>query len=254
MSSRIKIFYTTLLWVCFTLFLSNCWQKEEFDYKENHPLHQDHEYHNHDDKHSHDHHHHNSKKDDEFDKIIESLEDQRRVIWQKPGKVIDILGNIEGKVVADIGAGTGYFTFRLAHDAQKVIAIDIEPKFLAYIDSVKLKFPENIQNKIEVRLADVDNPKLNDKEVDIVILVNTYAYIENRIQYFKQLKEGLKSGAKLLIVDYKKRKIPEGQGPPDALKVSANEVETELEMAGYRLMETDDTTLEYQYIILVTNR
>ena len=62
-----------------------------------------------------------------------------RAIWQKPGLVIEKLGDISDKVIADIGAGTGYFSFRLAPRAKKVIAIEIDEALIKYIDSSKIK-------------------------------------------------------------------------------------------------------------------
>ncbi len=228
------------------LVIYSCGQKQEYDYKENHPLHNQHDYDN--------------KTNEEvnvdssnFKNLVKEFEDQERVIWQKPNVVIEQLGNLSDKVVADIGAGTGYFAFRLAEEAKKVIAIDIDPRFITYMDSIKNQFPESLQNNFETRLADTDNPQLNDNEVDAIIMVNTYSYIGNRIEYFTNLRKGMKSGGKLLIVDYKKRKLPEGQGPPEEMRVAVDSVEQEMELAGFRLMETDDTTLEYQYIVIVLN-
>lgn len=234
-----------------TLLLVGC-LNQEYDYKENHPLYVEHK-HNHTEGEEHHHDHEEGKEvEDEFDEIVEELEDTDRVIWQKPDKVIEMLGDLEGKTVADIGAGTGYFSFRLANEASKVLAIDIDDRFIHYMDSVKLKFPEAIQERLDIRISTEDDPNLQSEETDAVILVNVYSYIDNRVEYFKKVAAGMKSGGKLLIVDYKKKRLPEGQSPPVEMRLSVDSVETELEMAGYRLMETDDTTLEYQYIVLVT--
>lgn len=250
-----QLSYTNIFILLSFIVLTGC-LKQEYDYKEDHPLYIEHQ-HDHKDDHNHPHDHdHDHKADDvqneDFEEIVGTLEDKERVIWQKPKKVIEMLGNLDGKTVADIGAGTGYFSFILANEAEKVIAIDIDDRFIHYMDSVKMKFPENIQNKIDIRMAELDDPKLQQGETDAIILVNTYTYIDDRITYFKKVAEGMKSGAKLLIVDYKTKRLPEGHGPPVEMRIGADSVENELEMAGYRLMETDDTTLEYQYIVLVT--
>lgn len=83
-----------------------------------------------------------------------------RAIWQKPGLVIEKLGDISDKVIADIGAGTGYFSFKLALKAKKVIAVEIEQGLLDYIDSTKVMLPENKRSRIETRLATPDDPNL----------------------------------------------------------------------------------------------
>ncbi len=244
--------FALVFFLCIILGIG-CWQKE-YNHHQTHPFENDHSFHDHEGHdHSHDHSHDHNPEEHDFEEIVEELESKDRIIWQKPEKVLEMLGNLEGKTVADIGAGTGYFSFRMAHEAEKVIAVDIDPRFTKYIDSIKVQFPEVIQERIETRLADVDDPKINEGETDAIILVNTYSYIENRVKYFNNLKKSMNPGAKLLIVDYKKKRLPEGHGPPEEYRISADSVEHELEEAGYRLMETDDTTLDYQYIILVTN-
>src|SRR5690606_25963163 len=66
---------------------------------------------------------------------------QSRVIWQKPDLVLSLLGNLKGKTVADIGAGTGFFAFRIANQGARVIAIDIDPRAIAWIDEEKTRYP-----------------------------------------------------------------------------------------------------------------
>ncbi len=254
MSSPIRhISTTSFFFLSVLLVMTGCMQ-QEYDYKENHPLYVEHNHeHNHTEhNHSHDHTHQNDDGNPNFSNLVDELEDNERVIWQKPDKVIEILGDLDGKTVADIGAGTGYFSFRLANEASRVIAIDVDDRLIQYMDSIKTRFPEALQEKLDTRLAEYDDPKLQMDEADVVILVNTYTYIDDRIDYFKKVADGMKSGGKLLIVDYKTKRLPDGQGPPIEFRLSADSVENELEMAGYRLMETDDTTLDYQYIVLVS--
>ncbi len=73
----------------------------------------------------------------DFQQLVAHFEDPARAQWQKPDEVIASLGSLEGKTVADIGAGSGYFTFPLAKKAAKVIAIDIDQRFLDYIEQKK---------------------------------------------------------------------------------------------------------------------
>ncbi|MBC7885767.1 MAG: methyltransferase, partial [Saprospiraceae bacterium] len=104
--------------------------------------------------------------------IEDSQSNVGRAIWQKPGLVIEKLGNISDKIIADIGAGNGYFSLRLAYKAKKVIAIEIDEKFLAHIDSVKVRLPKEFQSKIETRLAVPNDPGLEKGEVDIILIIN----------------------------------------------------------------------------------
>ncbi len=184
--------------------------------------------------------------------IIKNIEQSHtnigRAIWQKPGLVIEKLGNISDKVIADIGAGTGYFSFRLAPRAKKVIAIEIDQGLLDYIDSLKLELPNENQNQIETRLAQPDNPMLKDNETDIILIINTIGYIKDLPAYLKILKKGLKNDGRIIIIDYKMKKLPINS-PPKSERIYLDKLEEMLEKAGYKIIETDDTSLDFQYII-----
>jgi SAM-dependent methyltransferase len=183
-----------------------------------------------------------------FESLVADYESKDRGIWQKPDMVISLLGSLEGKTVADIGAGTGYFTFRMVPKAKKVIGIDIDKRFIQFMDSVKVRFPEAYRGRFESRLAKVDDPLLKPGEADAVIIVNTYGYIENRIQYLKTLWKGMSPGGRLLIIDFKKNNLP--IGPPDEFKVSLNQAEQELITSGFTIEKVDKEALDYQYIII----
>lgn len=174
-----------------------------------------------------------------------------RDAWQKPDMVIGLLENLSDKTVADIGAGAGYFSFRLARVAKKVIAIEIDQQMIAFMDSIKVQMPEDIQSRFEARLAEEDDPHLKPGEADYVIMVNTYAYINNRIRYFKNLRKGLAKGGKIAVIDFKDKYTP--VSPPDDLIVLMSTVERELKAAGFKDVRTNDTSLEYQYIVIATN-
>lgn len=187
------------------------------------------------------------------DDIKEDYINTNRVIWQKPNVVIDFMGDISDKVVADIGAGSGYFAFRIARRAKKVIAIDIDQKFIQYLDSAKvMELPEADQPRLEARFAQPDDPNLKAEEADIIIMVNTFMYLpENiRISYLKKLLNALPVGGQILILDFKKKKTP--LGPPQADRVPLYVAELNLEEAGFRQIETNDKALDYQYLIMGT--
>lgn len=181
-------------------------------------------------------------------KILEDYDNTNRVVWQKPEVVIDLLGNLEEKTVADIGAGTGFFAFRLTPRAKKVIAIDIDQRFISYLDSVKvLELPENVQGRLEARLGLPNDPRLAPGEADVVIIVNTFMYIKDQLAYLENLKKGISDGGTLLIIDFKKKRTP--LGPPSQIRVPLFEVEEKLIQAGYKDVATNDTALDYQYIV-----
>ncbi|MBP7239408.1 MAG: class I SAM-dependent methyltransferase [Saprospiraceae bacterium] len=188
-----------------------------------------------------------SEKSDPFKDEMSVYESADRVIWQKPDLVIQELGDVDGKVVADIGAGTGYFSRRIAYKGAKVIAIDIDPKAIQWMEEQKARFPIELQDRLVIRQAEPDDPKLKAQEVDLVLLVNTYSYISNRIPYFTRLKEAIRPGGDVIIIDFKKKETP--FGPAIEERVDVADVEKELKEAGYTLLKIDQESLEYQYII-----
>ena len=183
-----------------------------------------------------------------FEAMVQNFEDKDRVIWQKPDVVIKMLGDLRGKKVADIGAGTGYFAFRLVPTAKKVIAIDIDPNMIAFMDSVRHKLSEEAVNRFDTRLAKPNDPLLQPDEVDAVVIVNTYGYLEDRKAYLSVVRKGIKPGGRILIIDFKKNHLP--IGPDDEFKVSAQQVIKELQEVGFQLKTLDTSTLDYQYVIL----
>ena len=181
----------------------------------------------------------------DFEKLVARFEDPARAKWQQPKKVIEGLGPLAGKTVADIGAGTGYFAFPIAKKAAKVIAIDIDGRFLHYLEQKKAA--QKGAANIETRLTAPDSPGLNKAEADVVLIIDTFHHIEKRISYLKKIRKSLRKDGVLVIVDFKKEKTP--QGPPLELRLAEQEVESELKAAGFALIPTDRTTLPYQYII-----
>jgi len=183
-----------------------------------------------------------------FEDLVADYESKDRVIWQKPDLVISLLNGLEGKTVADIGAGTGYFAFRLVPKAKKVIAVDIDPRFIDFMDSIKVRLPEAYQRRFETRLAKPNNPMLAPEEVDAVIVVNTYGYLRQRVPYLKILLAGMKPQATLLVIDFKKNSLP--IGPSNEFKVALIDVMRELEAAGFQITQVDQESLDYQYIVI----
>ncbi len=173
--------------------------------------------------------------------------------WQKPEFIINSLGNLEGKTLADLGSGAlGYFVFKIIGRTaiEKVIAIDIDEEAIHTLNVLKSALGKDKSDKIDIRLAETNDPKLLDNEVDILLIVNTIAYLPNRLEYLKSLKSKLKDGGKIIIVDFKTKRIPEYvDAPPYSERIYLDIIEEELYQAGYQDIITDDTTLEFQYYI-----
>lgn len=181
-----------------------------------------------------------------FKDLVNRFEAEDRIKWQKPYEVIDKL-DMEGKTVVDIGAGTGYFAFRMLNKAEKVIAVDVDKRFIDYMNQKKQQIPDSLQSRLETRLGELNDPMLKTNEANVILVVNTYHHIDNRIRYFRGLQKNLNIDGKLVIIDFKKKRTP--NGPPKKMRMAAKQVVEELEEAGFTHIEVDEDTLPYQYIV-----
>jgi len=168
------------------------------------------------------------------------LEDPSRDAWQLPHQVIMALAIRKDEAIADLGAGSGYFTRRLANHAAKVYAVDIDDKLLAML---KKTAPANV----ETVLATPDDPKLPAASVDTVFICDVLHHIENRPAYYAKLAKALKPGGRIVNIDFYKKQLP--VGPPEAMKLTEEQVEKEFAAAGFRKVKQVDT-LPYQYFLV----
>jgi SAM-dependent methyltransferase len=185
---------------------------------------------------------------EDFDILIQEMEDPGRVTWQNPEMVISKMGNFKNMVVADIGTGTGYFALRIVKNGGIVIGIDIEQKAIDYVEDRKSELSPELADKLTTRLSLPDDPKLSPNETDWVLIVNTYHYIDNRVDYLRKVIEGLKVNGKIMIVDHKIGDMP--VGPNDSFKVPITLAIDEVKSAGFKILEIDNSSLQYQYIIV----
>jgi ubiquinone/menaquinone biosynthesis C-methylase UbiE len=172
------------------------------------------------------------------------LDDPTRDAWQKPDQVVRALKLQSTEVVADIGAGTGYFARRMARHAARIYAVDIDAKLL---DIAKQNAPANL----ETILASLDDPKLAPQSVDTIFFCSVLHHIENRPAYYARLDKALKPGGRIVIIDFYKRPTP--VGPPPAMKLSEEEVTAELKAAGFTLVKSHDF-LPHQYFLVFERR
>lgn len=152
------------------------------------------------------------------------LDDPGRDAWQKPHEVVMALALKPDEVVADIGAGTGYFSKRFARHAGKVYAVDIAQMLL---DKAKQNEP-----KLDRILAATDDPKLPEGAIDTIFICNTLHHIERRPAYYAKLAKALKPGGRLVILEFHKRATP--VGPPLKERIAQVDCQKELKAAGFR--------------------
>ncbi|MEJ5368515.1 MAG: methyltransferase [Bryobacteraceae bacterium] len=167
------------------------------------------------------------------------LEDSRRAEWQKPEEVLSALALHPEEVVADIGAGTGYFTRLFAKHSARVYAVDVDSRLLERIASLSLP------NVVTVHAAP-DAPRLPAASIDTIFFCNVLHHIPNRPAYYEKLRAALKPGGRVVILDFHKRPLP--VGPPPARKLAEEEVIQEFEKSGFRL-DKKHGFLPYQYFL-----
>jgi len=169
-----------------------------------------------------------------------------RVI-QKPHEVITTLKLKEGEVIADIGAGSGYFTFRLAHhvgDTGRVYAVDVSPDMIVHLNRRIRDL--HLKNVVTI-LAAPDDPLLADASIDRFFICDTWHHIENRDRYLALLKKMLRPGGQIIMVDFKKEQTP--MGPPMEMRIERDDLVKEMEKNGFRLA-AEHTFLPYQYFLV----
>jgi SAM-dependent methyltransferase len=174
------------------------------------------------------------------------FDDPSRDAWQKPDQVLDALTLDRKALVADIGAGTGYFSVRLAKRVPegKVFAIDVEPDMLRYLSERAHR--EHLNNVFPV-VANQESPNIPEP-VDVILVVDTYHHIDDRAAYFSRLKKSLRPQGRLAIVDFK----PDSpEGPPPEHRIPAEKVTEELKAAGYSLVAAH-SFLPRQYFLVFT--
>lgn len=175
-----------------------------------------------------------------------------RAEWQKPAEVAAALEIEVGMVVADIGAGTGYFLEHLSGEAGPrgmVLAIDSEPEMVAHMG--RRMVDAGVTNVVPV-LALPGDPFLPKGRVDRILIVNTYHHIDDRLGYFGRLRDSLTPGGRLAIIDFLKKPLP--VGPPPDHKLEGAYVVEEMGEAGWRLADEKKELLPYQYFLIFEPR
>jgi len=183
--------------------------------------------------------------------MIGVFEGEKRDAWQMPDRVVSVLPlAAKNLVIADIGAGSGYFTRRLAYQVPegRVFAVDVDGEFEDYLLSQREVWGTP---NIEPRLAHYDDPALPEDSVDVVFTANTYAYIRDRVAYFQKVHRALKPHGVLAVIDFH----PGAEAPQEGLtaapehRVTPETATAEIERAGFTL-ERAETFLPYQWFLI----
>jgi arsenite methyltransferase len=182
---------------------------------------------------------------------IAMLDDPERDKYQKPREVITTLDLKPGEAVADIGAGSGYFTFRLAHhvgDAGRIYAVDISPDMIVHMNR-RIRDLQ-VKNVITI-LSAPDDPLLADGSIDRFFICDTWHHIENHSGYLALMKKMLKPGGQVVMIDFKKAQTP--VGPPMEMRIDRDDLLKEMDANGFKLT-AEHTFLPYQYFLVFARK
>jgi ubiquinone/menaquinone biosynthesis C-methylase UbiE len=181
---------------------------------------------------------------DDPERYAKSFDDPQRDAWQMPARVIELLALKPNQSVADVGAGTGYFSMRLARAVPSgtVYAVDIEPAMVGYLR--KRAETEHLKNVVTVQAGQA-SPNL-PKPVDLVLIVDTYHHLPNRVAYFRDLRRSLQPGGRVAIIDFRK---DSPEGPPVEFRFTAEQIEGELREAGYRVDARHDILPRQHFLV-----
>lgn len=176
-------------------------------------------------------HHRDAHGPREFNTYIARLESPKRVEALQVARVIEKLELEASDTVADIGSGPGVFSLPVAEALESglVYAVEVEPKQLEALRS-RLS-ATSLRNVVPV-LASFDDPYLPPGRIDVILVVDTYHHIDERIAYFERVKRSLAPGGRLAILEWKAGDL--GMGPPPEHKLAPGVRERELRDAGYK--------------------
>jgi len=178
------------------------------------------------------------------------LERKGREEFQKPQQVLDAFELKPGMKVADVGCGSGYFAVKIAGEIGpegKIWAIDAWQDMLDYLDR-RLQI-EGFEN-VELIKVDRDDPMIPKGGADLILMVDVYHYIKERVTYGEKLREGLAPGGRLIVLDYIPKSLEERPwGPPPSQHMSEADLTADLEEAGFKKVKQHDFLPEQYFVI-----
>jgi protein-L-isoaspartate O-methyltransferase len=177
------------------------------------------------------------------------LEGPDRAAWQRPEQIMDALGIADGSKVADIGAGAGWFTMRLARR--------VGPQGLVYAQDVQREMLEATRRRVsreglrnvQLRRGTGSEPNLPARSLDAVLVVDVYPEVVDRVTFLRNLAAALKANGRIGIVNYKPGRGGPGPSPNEGVRVDSASVEADALAAGLRVREREN--LPYQYLLVL---
>lgn len=176
----------------------------------------------------------------------EWLERPQRETEELPSRVVQALELEADDVVADIGAGTGYFTLRIGPHVPDglVLAVDIEAEALALI---RQKVQRRSVDNVETVLGTVDDPHLPGDSVDVALIVFTYTQFSHPREMMVHIRESLVPGGRVVLVEYRGEDSTIPVAP--VYTITEEQARRELEAAGLRWLETRDFLPQHHFMV-----
>jgi ubiquinone/menaquinone biosynthesis C-methylase UbiE len=177
------------------------------------------------------------------------LEGPDRAAWQKPDQIMDALSIADGAKVADIGAGAGWFTIRLARRVGPrgtVYAQDVQRQML---EAVRRRVSREGLRNVQVRLGEGSVPNLPQGALDAVLVVDVYPEVEDRVTLLRNLATALRPNGRIGIVNYKPGRGGPGPSPTEGVRVDSASVEADARRAGLRVLARQNLPFEYLLVL-----
>jgi len=174
------------------------------------------------------------------------LEAPDRTVWQRPDEIMDALNIADGANVADVGAGAGWFTVRLARRVGpngRVYAEDVQTPML---EAIRYRVAREGLGNVDTVLGTSEDPMLPGA-LDAILIVDVYAEVGDPVSWLRHVASALKPQGRIGIVDFTKDGA--GPGPPMDQRVDAQDVIADAQAAGLRLV-SHETFLTYQFLLV----
>lgn len=188
---------------------------------------------------------------EDLEAYLARLEDPERAAWQKPDRVVRALRLRPGQTACELGAGPGYFAFRLARAVGRdgrVYAVDAEPRMLEYLAA---RIRKARARNITPVLGLDDDPLLPARSCDVILTVNTYHHFPDGPAFLRRLRRSLRPGGRIANVDFHRRETP--VGPPVEHRVAREEFLRQARRAGLTVA-AELSFLPHQYFLILRPR
>lgn len=184
---------------------------------------------------------------------MSAFEEGDRETWQRSEEILAALALEPGMTVADVGAGTGYFTRQIAPligPGGMVLAVDIIPEFL---EELERRVEELGITNVETVLSRADSPMLSDGSVDLILISDSYHHFDQPGPMLEGLRAALRPGGRMAIVDWERQPNPlferDGLDWESHIGIGSQGVIEQVTQHGFRLLEQHDF-LEWQYFLI----